>query len=333
MEKKRDVAIDDLKGLLVSVMVFAHVVQFFPRGIETWILGEYANLTTFSGFVFSFGYVSYYAYIKKKSKLKKRLIKNILKTYIAFCISGTGYCFLVEGGTIKETIIQVLTLKKVPGYSEFLLSFVLLYVEVYLISIVKKDDKFFYIIGIIVSLCSTFINYTYVHSNLIGSIIGTTNYTCFPIVQYTVYLLMGMYLAEKQIIFDKKVIGLSIVGTGIFCIYCLINRELPTRFPPSVYWILGGGLFIYMYYLLMKSKYGVIFKKIQLIRLMGANSLVFLVVSNLVIFSGKKVLGEWYWATYHLKEDVIYIWIIVFCTSISMSYAVTWIINRLKHIE
>lgn len=63
--RKRE--IDILKGILTITMILCHSIQFF--GVEKdpvqGLLVNVINLTTFSGFVFCFGYVGEMAYFQK----------------------------------------------------------------------------------------------------------------------------------------------------------------------------------------------------------------------------------------------------------------------------
>ena len=68
--KKRDNSLDLFKGILTILMIFTHVMGIFRYNVYIDIICFYVNLTTFSGFMFSFGYVSYKAYISKKIKNK-----------------------------------------------------------------------------------------------------------------------------------------------------------------------------------------------------------------------------------------------------------------------
>lgn len=69
MEKsKRDNKIDVLKGILTVLMIVAHIFQFFSTNLLLDKFGKYVNLTTFSGFMFCFGYVCYIAYADSSKK-------------------------------------------------------------------------------------------------------------------------------------------------------------------------------------------------------------------------------------------------------------------------
>ncbi len=65
--RNRDTSIDTMKSILIIFMILAHIIQFFPVWWwKTEHISNYVNLTTFSGFMFTFGYVCYKAYIGKE---------------------------------------------------------------------------------------------------------------------------------------------------------------------------------------------------------------------------------------------------------------------------
>lgn len=71
---------------------------FRERGIWiTKILVNLINLSTFSGFMFCFGYTNQIAYYRKEWKNSfGKMLKNVCRMLIAFYISGIAYVALVE---------------------------------------------------------------------------------------------------------------------------------------------------------------------------------------------------------------------------------------------
>lgn len=129
----------------------------------------------------------------------------------------------------------------------------------------------------------TFVPYNFINNVKLGLIVGSDKFVCFPVVQYCGYYILGMYFQKKLIRFDIKYLILSTLCTFIFYGYIFIYKELPSRFPPSVYWIIGGMGFIYLYYLISCF----LAKKISndnRIYFIGENTLYFLLVSNLILF-------------------------------------------------
>lgn len=62
---KRDSSIDLFKGVLTLFMIITHILQIFSSNKIFDDITFYVNLTTFSGFMFIFGYTTYNAYISR----------------------------------------------------------------------------------------------------------------------------------------------------------------------------------------------------------------------------------------------------------------------------
>ena len=78
--RKRE--IDIQKGMLTVAMMLCHCIQFFGKeeyGLQK-ILVNLINLSTFSGFMFCFGYTNQIAYYRKEWK---NSFGKMLKTYAA----------------------------------------------------------------------------------------------------------------------------------------------------------------------------------------------------------------------------------------------------------
>ena len=156
--QNRNHAIDMMKGWLAVLMTISHltyVTSYWTNHIFTKRFNAYVNLTTFSGFLFCFGYVCWSAYIDTdKKEVEKKLLHGAVKTLAAYYVSGISY--LIFYGKPSIDILSVLLLQKIPSLSEFLLSFLLIYIILLLsrkpvclggtTSLVQKDsetDEFF----------------------------------------------------------------------------------------------------------------------------------------------------------------------------------------------
>lgn len=286
----RDNTIDVMKGTLTVLMIIAHIIQLIIIIGDNSILNYisiYVNLTTFSGFLFCNGYVCYMAYLRKsKTAVKQKLIVGIKKMLIAFYISGFSYMFFFGGKFSIKEIVKILTLTYAPGYSEFLLSFAVVYIILLLffnqINMCINNKKIF-IGASIFSLISTFLSGFNIKLPLIGSVIGTTYYCAFPIMAYFSYFLAGAYLSKNKVIFSKKIFLVCLIGTTSFLGYFMLNRNLPSRFPVSLLWVVGGYIFVYTYFIFFKKIKSKI--SLRLLKYIGENTLIALVVSNIVIFS------------------------------------------------
>ena len=327
--KQRDKSIDFMRSLLVVFMIMAHVVQFFYLGKFADLFSDYVDLTTFSGFMFAFGFVSYKAYISRNStELFKRLSHRFLLTLFAFYLSGIAYTLLVANDFSFKSIIKILLLQKIPAYSEFLVSFAFLYPLIFLYTKIihktgKRINDSYYIILVIASLLLTRIDYSAITIPILGILIGTDSFACFPIIQYLSLFIAGQYLASRDKVFDKYILSGSFLGFAVFLGYIVIYDTLPQRFPPSTLWITGGYLFVYLHYIASK-KLQKLYRKCDVFLMIGSNSLVFLVISNLVIFFLRKYAYNIYSAVPYMGKHLFCLAVFGLCILIPFLWVTVW---------
>lgn len=294
MENKREKSIDLLKAILVLLMILAHTFQLIMRTDATPIdknnrLIIYINLICFSGFLFCFGYSAYIAYLRKDKKdIKLKLLKNIIKLLIAFYISGISYFVIVYRSLDIFKIAEIFWLLYIPNYSEFLASFMILNLIILIFfNYFKKilENKKIFITCIVISLILTCIPYNLMKHPWLSLIIGR-NGICFPILQYMSLFLFGMYFAKFKPRFRISTMLFTLIAFIIFEIGVSNNWNLVGRFPPKILWIVGSYFFIYILYYF--SVY--ICKRyeesnfLNFILFIGRNTLIFLIISNLIIF-------------------------------------------------
>jgi hypothetical protein len=294
MNKERDDSIDIFKGLLVIGMVYCHILQFFSdpqvfTGAQRVI--DVVNIVTFTGFVFSFGYVSQLAYYNKPFKVVYgRMLSTALKTLVAFYISGTYYrLFLDRKPLTWSTVKPILILQDIPGWSEFLISFSL----IMLVGLVLfkpltwlVERKFTFWVVVVLLLITTYLPYDKVTINQLGLLIGTRKFASFPVLQYFPYYLIGMYAARYKLFWNWKFFLGSLVSSGTFVAYVLVKHGVPERFPPSIYWILSSSFLIYVYFLVAKML-ATRLRYTNFLLVLGQNVLLYLLLSNIMIFTLK----------------------------------------------
>lgn len=284
VEYKRNYTIDKMKGLLVVQMILAHTLQFFSQPTKVAVtISSYVNLTTFSGFLFCFGYVSYLAYFRKEWPVR-RLLSGFGKTILAYFISGLGFWIILAGRPDK--IKGLLVLEELPGYTEFLFSFALLYLCILIFFplfewLVQTKQRV--LVGCILSLLFTLIPYGNSQNIFTASLIGSTFCYAFPLIPYFSYFLAGVYLASHQTKKDLGYFLIPAVGGAVLFTYNYIKTgSLPERFPPSFLWIMGAYLVVYGYFIFLG--------RIQcrwtdwILCILGKHTLLFLVASNWVLF-------------------------------------------------
>ena len=283
-------------------MITAHVFQLCYSGDSKFVsvFSLYINMVTFSSFMFCFGCSSQLAYIGRfedRKCIKNKLLKNFIRLLVSFYISGYAYLVFIENNTSILDFLKVLFLWKIPGYSEFLLSFAMINMVIYIFYFKLRDisvNKYKSGGVILFSLVSTFIPYGIIIIPLIGTFIGTTKYACFPILQYLPFFIIGIYCQCNNAFVDKRLWLCSTLATVFVTMYVFFTHNIPQRFPPSLLWILWPSMFTLLYYWIShklsgKIKHGPIKTVIDVF---GAFTLDYLVISNLLIFSIRRIYGK-----------------------------------------
>lgn len=286
--------IDIVKGILTLQMVFAHCIQFYTdleKNTVALHLSEYINLTTFSGFLFCFGYVSYLAYFRKERReVSRRLLGNAGKMLVSYYVSCFCYVIFVEKLPLRADVVwELLALKRLAGWSEFLFSFALVMaMELILFPLFTEKKKWALPVMAVAAVLFCFLPYREVGS-IVGSLIGGCGGTFFPVIPYGVYLIAGVWIARERIGFRKSIFVVAFMGTVWHIIdYIWISGTQPSRFPLSFSYLAGAAFFLYLYYLLavmLEEKTDLLF--VRYLTNVGKNSLFYLLVSNLIIFSVK----------------------------------------------
>jgi len=309
---KYDKSIDRIRGVLVLIMVYAHVLQFFGNAgaypaVE--VLSQVINVLVFPTFVFCFGRSAAIAYLSKSWKsAAPRILKTTLTMYFVFVLSGLGFRILREGAAFNIlTVEKVLTLSDMPGWSEFLAGFAAFALVVLILFKPLKALSTRFVPTLIasaVTLLFCFFPYDVIQSTQVGLFIGTRAFACFPVMQYAAYLLLGIYwqtTGKHGRILSAIGLAASLAGG----IYTVLNG-LPERFPPSLPWVLLTGFFpVVMSFLMSKvpDLRSVPGKIDGWLCNTGRKSLFYLLSSNLTIFAlaGLNVApmvskrNNWFW--------------------------------------
>lgn len=290
--RKRE--IDIMKGILTVTMILCHSIQFFgeEKDLVQGILVNVINLTTFSGFLFCFGYVGNMAYFQKSWKEGAwKMGKNALRILIAFYLSGIAYVALVEGKIYRfDFIKEVLLLRKYPGWSEFLVSFsAMLIAAIVCFPVYKRLNGKILIILALISGIFCFFPYDMVHNSWLALLVGSRHYVTFSVVQYSIFFAAGIWFCRNGIKW-KWQLFLLYFCFGIPCFYHYMKTGyLPERFPLSIWYLCGGTIFVYLYYLLsccLDRVQNAIGKKVtEYFEHVGSESLFYLLFSNLMIFA------------------------------------------------
>lgn len=293
--KGRAAYLDLLKAILTVGMLFVHLVQLTdstPAPLAI-LASLYLNLITFSGFMLAFG-IGIGLSQGSPATLGLRIATPAL-LYVAYSASSFAYITLVYNAAIgrKETF-DVLGLRHLYGYSEFLASFFLLsLVTSFLRPILFRlsDNAFLLAVCIAVSVIASLIEPSTPDVPIIGTLIGSMNYATFPLIQYMPWFVLGVYYSRQESPVGWKTWSAAIVATGAFGYYVVSFHMFPQRFPPSFVWTFGSALPLLIY--LQACRWiTTLFAMPNWLLAPGRHVLLFLIASNAVFFVVVFVLGK-----------------------------------------
>ena len=282
--RKRDEAVDVMKGILVLQMVLCHCIQFFcdDANLAVHILRDYINLTTFSGFFFAFGVTSWYAYFRRPFRASiRRMLRTAVRLLFAFWISSICYVGLKELRYFDPRQIGlILSFHKYAGWSEFLASFFgVMVIGIVLFAVFQRINWLTVVILCAVSAATTFLPRSAVTSPLAALFVGSTQYTTFPVISYLFYFAFGVWICKNQWKWKPWLFGMAAAAFLPEFYYYLRHCSLTDRFPPDLWFLAGGALAVYLYFLLSQKI------RLRFLQEVGANSLFYLLVTNIVIFA------------------------------------------------
>src|SRR5690606_14059282 len=90
-----------MKAFLIFNMIFAHIIQLLYQDKGSLLsnflfyYSDFVNITTFSSFLFCFGYVFYLAYLKNFKDNRKKILKNGTNTLLVYYLSAFGIWILI----------------------------------------------------------------------------------------------------------------------------------------------------------------------------------------------------------------------------------------------
>lgn len=294
--------IDLQKGILTILMILAHCIQYFSLQQYPVMnaISDYVNLTTFSGFVFTFGFVSYHAYLKNKtySSAFGRIVCNVIRLAVAYYISAfANYVFFYKKALDLSTIKNIILLRPMIGYSEFLLSFAcMMFLLLIFFRLFQRADLLLLGGAFVVSVVFCMISPVPVQNSWFSLFIGCDTIS-YPVFSYLIYFVLGIYIAKNGIKKHWLVGGIAALSTAAYYIAGFFVE--PRRWPPSVIFLLGAALFIYLYFVISARMLKIKWLKMPnyVLCSIGQNSLFYLLGSNLCLFTLSAfnvVPSDWY---------------------------------------
>ncbi|MBO0934450.1 hypothetical protein [Fibrella aquatilis] len=299
---QRNVSIEYLKAALVTLMVLTHsftlVGTLIPGNRSSqlcYLLATTGNLTVFSGFLFCFGYASYHAYLSKPlARVRKNLFTTAQNQLASYYLSALlAVVILPMPGRTTPTVTladawAVLTFQYIAPFSEFMLAYFLLTGLTLLLfrplATMAGSSRAMLVVGGVSLLATILIPYNLFIDNPLGLLVGSRSYAAFPLVQYGLFYVAGIYFARFNVVWRWPVALVAVAGTGYFAFFYVTTSVLPVRFPPSLAWICGSWGLLYGLYLGIHALVRRGFHSSVLL-MMGSNTLLFLLVSNMLLFS------------------------------------------------
>ncbi|MDO4573370.1 MAG: hypothetical protein Q4C13_08365, partial [Clostridia bacterium] len=117
---------------------------------------------------------------------------------------------------------------------------------------------------------------------LVSVLVKITQQSGFPLLPYAGYFALGMYLAGPRRAVNRCALVFSACAFAGFLFWLVLRRELPTRFPPSLPWVAGAYLPVYLLYLLFRRIHGCR-PVAALLCPIGRETLFYLTFSNLLL--------------------------------------------------
>jgi hypothetical protein len=268
-------------------MILAHSIQIL--GDADGLMGgiaTYVYLIAFPGFFFAFGYVSNIAYLSKDYTYSRpRMLKTAYRIAIAYYISNfLSVLILSEAVLGIRDVINILLLWHIAQYADFLIAFSLVVLGCLIFfNFFRAMTPAQALILSIASLLTTFIPPDPLPINQLGLFIGTAKQYTFPVLPYLLYFILGLMFARYNIGYDRKILFASYIGSASLIAYTYFTGKTPTHFPPHFFWIIGAGVFVYIYYLVSRPLSRLTWTKF--LSDIGENTLLYLLISNILLFA------------------------------------------------
>jgi hypothetical protein len=286
--------LDLLKTLLVVAMVGAHVVQlitFRPKP-EAAIFADYANIVSFSGFMFAFGIGLGLPKPSGRTRSLLHRLRPVGLLLLAVYASSFGFALLVERKPLTpELILDVTTMRRLFGWSEFLASFfVLALVQVFARDgLLRIGRNPWLLVGVSALCLSSTFYVTGAIVPLLPTLVSHSGFANFPLLPYLPWFFVGIWYGSHRVRAWHFLPALAATGWIAWGLYQ--TGALPQRFPPSIAYILGPAAILLAYLALSRF----ISARIRLPDLLltpGRHVLGFLVLSNLGFFATRYFIGK-----------------------------------------
>ena len=329
---RRDRGIDSMKGLLCHIMMLAHTVFSFgyeETGNTVWKLISHAfHLVGFPGFLFCFGFVCQRAYLEEadSAAVKGRLLRRFFITFAAYLFNAVAMDALLHGRFSLETLRDTLHLNSIHG-AVYVLAFALQFLMLLLCGgAIRRIAAKGWLGAVAVAASLGFAALPVIGINLpvVSLFIKTAGQSGYPLLPYYGFFVLGAYFSKNRRLFDWRVTAFALLGGLAFAAYCLTARTLPMRFPPSIFWVLGGYPLVLALYLCC----GLIKRPFfhTLLAPFGRRTLYYLTATNLI-------LAVWEYLSPRLGLAIPLQWYIpCYLALVLVCFGLFWLYARLRRV-
>ncbi|MDB5538989.1 MAG: hypothetical protein JWQ89_716 [Devosia sp.] len=286
--------LDLMKTVLVVGMIGAHVVQLitFRAKPEAAMFAEYANLVSFSGFLFTFGIGLGLPKPEGRTRSVVARVRPSLLLLLAVYASSFGFALLVDRKPLNaELMLDVLTMRRLFGWSEFLATFFVLSV----VTLVARPalltvgrNPWLLVAATLLCLATTFYT-TGAIFPLLPTLVGHTGFANFPLLAYLPWFLVGIWYGSHPVRAWHFVPATAITA-GLYWV-TIETGQFQQRFPPTILWIVGPAAILLAY--LAVCRFLAARVRLPAVWLTpGRHVLSFLVLSNLGFFLTRYLMGK-----------------------------------------
>ncbi len=295
--KKRVLYLDLFKTILVYGMVLAHVIQLIGNNIAPLRAANgisiVVNLITFSGFMLAFGIGIGSSKLNRSRRVVEQLRPAVMMLASVY-VSSVAFVVLVAGQPVTAPLLaDLLSMRVLFGYSEFLASFLVLYLLIAVARplLVTTAMTWWLLVPAIGFCLATTVVSSSVNFPLSATILANTNFANFPLLPYLPWLLIGICIGANGGRLRPWYALPVLAATTCFFWLTFTTGRLPQRFPPSLPWVVGPAPLL-LGYLALSHR---ILERTTLppaLTLPGRHVLMFVVLSNVIIFATRNRLGQ-----------------------------------------
>jgi hypothetical protein len=279
--------LDLLKTILVVGMIGAHVIELITRAPapEAQAFAFYIDLISFSGFMFAFGIGVGLPAGTRKTRTAWSRVRPVLLLLLATYVSELAFVVLVDRQRLMvPLVIDLLTLTRLFGWSEFLATFFVLYALIAVARpvLVRIGQSPILLIAVSALCLAGTLLVSDAPVPVLAAIIGTTRFASFPLLAYLPWFLLGIWYGSRPLRL-WQVIPAAAATLG-FWFYMQRFGAPPSRFPPSALWVIAPAAPLLIYLFVSRAvAAGLRIPRALLVP--GRHVLSFLVLSNLIIFT------------------------------------------------